>query len=532
MRRPPLEGPLPKTTGFISSNVLRRDDNDRPWRLLHLGSSSLYIPKQRRKFTTLALLEGAAVALFALTGMPLDEYLAVPIPPSSELSNLSNGRKPLNKRHDEFHLNPGNQVEPIEVLPPVIEKRDEIHSNPQLEEQTGCADRSLAAGKLLYSPSGSPVCHAEQMMQGGYRTYCKFGDLRLDPTKFSSAAVGGEKLVDVMGQKENDEYLTYRSGAFASPQKTSIPDVPREDLFFLNDVLDSIVVVGDREDLKKTCLSFVPGATLFIQRYEYVNLYHTMTDWWNTWTVYRQMESGQIASTVFLDAHPAGTLDVVWETMFGKFDRVNLRFRDSTCFESAYMIPAGYRSHLTQSYCAQPSAMDEFVDFVLQKFELQHIRKIPGRVVIIDRRPYISHPRSSLGHARSREIDNLEQMATWMTDEVPSMTSVNIIQLHNMTFRDQVQAVRESEILIGNHGAGLTHLVFTDNESLVVEFGRSVECFAMLATWKNKVLRRQLPQVDDAISRQFFDESLLPSLTEIYSTPWQQMLDVESLAHK
>jgi glycoprotein 2-beta-D-xylosyltransferase len=396
-----------------------------------------------------------------------------------------------------------------------LDDRHQVRTGQEQHEEELCRVPSFSNEKPY--PVRESGCFAE-MTYSGYRPYCRFRHLRLDPTKVASVAVGGERLEEVMGQKEGDEYLSYQPGAFVSLEKLSLPDVPRGRFHYLNDVLDTMEDAGNNaNELNATCSSFVPGATLLIQRYEYVNLYHTMTDWWNTWTVYRHLEADQKNTRiVFLDAHPAGNLDQVWTTLFGETYRVRKHFSSKTCFETALMVPAGYISHLMQWECTKPSLMDEFVDFVLEKFDLQSVTKIPGRVVIVDRKPYIAHPRSTMGHANDREIRNLEEVAKWIEDTMPEVTSVQILQLHNMTFKEQLLAVREAEILIANHGAGLTHLLFMDTETHVIEFGRALDFFGKLMSWKTRVSYYELPEVRFEISATYFASTLVPTLSKIY----------------
>ena len=55
-----------------------------------------------------------------------------------------------------------------------------------------------------------------------------------------------------------------------------------------------------------------------VQRYEYTNLYHTMTDWFNVFLMYLIFNLGPDSSNIlWLDRHPKGGLDETWKTLFG-----------------------------------------------------------------------------------------------------------------------------------------------------------------------------------------------------------------------
>lgn len=392
-------------------------------------------------------------------------------------------------------------------------------------------------------PIESDGCNAED----GTRPYCQFHNFLIDLSRVNSLSIGGESLVlsdnsnetrSVMGQAEDDEYLHYLHGAFQSftEQKAVFPtdqDLPT--FAYVNDVLNSLQVidVNDTSTFIWNCTRFFSGTTLFIQRYEYVNLYHTLTDWWNTWTVYRHLQPTEIANVavIFLDGHPAGNLDPVWTTLFGeslhlrRLDDSNYQAKQTAhlCFERAMLVPPGYISLLWPKQVPEgglydPRAhemMKDFVDFFLSKLKLTHVHKIPGRVVVIDRKPYLAHPRSQLVDDRS--LNNLPEVAEVLLQKIPNVTSVLVLQLHNMTFREQVEAVREAEVLVGVHGAGLTHLVFMDDASHVVEFQMNLDFFVHLAQCKSgQVTLHQIPFVSESVPDTFLDEFFLPTFAKIY----------------
>ena len=126
---------------------------------------------------------------------------------------------------------------------------------------------------------------------------------------------------------------------------------------------------------------------------------------------------------------------------------------------------------------------EEFSDFVLQKYNLQSIQPIRGNVVIIDRQPYISHPRSDVSkfHRQSSNNDVLKSAL----EKIPSV-KVQIARMETLSFGQQIKLVREAHVLIGIHGAALSHLMFMDkSKSHVLEFSpESSDFFQYLAEWK------------------------------------------------
>jgi glycoprotein 2-beta-D-xylosyltransferase len=340
--------------------------------------------------------------------------------------------------------------------------------------------------------------HGCQFNSDTQQMYCNFINLRID-NSLIKVAHGGEKLETVMGRNETDELPVYSKGAFSVPLKPTF-DVPveqRAGIHYLEDVLNNLVypTTGyNQGNGTSSCVETRNGTTLMITRYEYVNLYHTLTDWWNAFSVLlpEQVERREKVNILFLDGHAQGNLDGVWEEVFGAVEYVKQLPRHGVCFERAVFIPPGYTSSLfpdtggpynpARVRCPTPSIAEAFSSFFLQKYGLETVKPIPGRVVIIDRQPYISHPRSNPdGFQRKMNLGNLENSLRTYSNA----TSVEIVRFETMSHAEQVRTVREAHILIGNHGAGLSNLMFMDRNSSAVEFTTGfLMYFRYLAKWK------------------------------------------------
>ena len=339
--------------------------------------------------------------------------------------------------------------------------------------------------------------HGCQFNSDTHQMYCNFINLRVDSSLIYMAQ-GGEKLETVMGRNETDELPVYSKGAFSVRSKPSL-DVPvkqRIGMHYLEDVLNNLVYPTEHNqgNFSSSCVETRNGTTLMITRYEYVNLYHTLTDWWNAFSVLLpdQVERREKVNILFLDGHAHGNLDPVWEEVFGAVEYVKHLPGLGVCFERAVFIPPGYTSSLfpdagedftpARVRCPTPSIAEAFSGFFLKKYGLESVKPIPGRIVIIDRQPYISHPRSNPdGFQRKMNLENLENSLRTYSNA----TSVEIVRFETMTHAEQVRTVREAEILIGNHGAGLSNLMFMDRSSHVLEFTvDSLIYFRYLAEWK------------------------------------------------
>jgi hypothetical protein len=352
--------------------------------------------------------------------------------------------------------------------------------------------------------------HGCQVNTDTFLVYCNFENLRIDVTKITSDR-GGELLESVMGRDEGPEFPVYEKGAFSSNRrpKFEVPNEYRGNLHYMENVLNNMKYPTTTKKKKKnkpmmdmSCVETWSGTTLFLTRYEYVNLYHTMTDWWNAYFVMPPNDRTNVR-VVFLDAHAQGNLDPAWEQIFGKFTYVqHLPDEGGVCFEKAVFVPPGYISPLfpdmatLRLHCPLRRLAEEFSEHVLQSFGLQKVRRIPGKIVVIDRKPYVSHPRSKPA-SMGRVLLNLEELKRRLL-KVKHVTSVELVHLETMSFREQLATIGEAHILIGNHGAGLSHVLFMDQRSHLLEFSEDYkEFFIYLSEWKG-VQHTPIPLVESS----------------------------------
>jgi glycoprotein 2-beta-D-xylosyltransferase len=253
----------------------------------------------------------------------------------------------------------------------------------------------------------------------------------------------------------------------------------------------------NKGEFNSTCVETRKGTTLLLTRYEYVNLYHTLTDWWNAFFVLtpEQRSRKEKIRVLFLDGHAQGNLDPVWSEVYGPFEFVQHLTPGGVCLERAVLVPPGYMAPIfpdtgnqnadrePRIRCPRPILMERFCNFFLTAFGLEQLKLIPGKIVIIDRQPYISHPRSRGGRI-ARVLEGLDDLKERLL-KIRGVTGVEVVRFEGLPVREQVRIVREAHILIGNHGAGLTHLAFMDPNAHVLEFTVGyLEFFDYLAAWK------------------------------------------------
>eukprot|EP00525_Craspedostauros_australis_P001149 CAMPEP_0198126100 /NCGR_PEP_ID=MMETSP1442-20131203/44051_1 /TAXON_ID= /ORGANISM="Craspedostauros australis, Strain CCMP3328" /LENGTH=316 /DNA_ID=CAMNT_0043785819 /DNA_START=96 /DNA_END=1046 /DNA_ORIENTATION=+ len=212
----------------------------------------------------------------------------------------------------------------------------------------------------------------------------------------------------------------------------------------------------------------MPGITLFVHRYDPNNLYHAQLDWWNVYQMMQQVgledpaAANQKYRIIFLDKHGRKTMyDQVWKDLFGAANIIFWRnqLRQVTSFEHAYFVPPSYSNpiaanvhHSLQPYCPQPGQMQEFVNFALQRYKLQNTKQLLGRVVIL------RHP------AKSSDDPWEALRGELMMHRGSFLSSVQVVDANPLSFREQLELIREAHVMIVDHGVEMSQLIWMHEE--------------------------------------------------------------------
>jgi len=376
----------------------------------------------------------------------------------------------------------------------------------------------------------SPLQHSVAQVFGGCVTF--------DASKVTFERRGGENLADVEGQPEAVEYPTLADGWLVarptaeegpcsggavstglSPQQAALPDHLGP------------TVSGVRLALSVPCEPAAEDAAveplvLLVRRYEYVNLYHTLTDWFNA------MDAIQFAvaalglgfptgpvQVVFLDAHPAGSLDDVWTALFGKrplylAEAIDRGLRTT----NAVFVSPGYRSPITSAMQAgqmgetRSLSVQLFAEWMLLRHNLSLLSDVeahrvaaaavrlerglqapsalaflnalgegggadvlPRRwITVVFRGDYKPHPRSA--GRTSRKIANEQKLLTAIDAALATSAqlpgepwAVRGVHLESLSMREQLALFRSTTIMVSVHGAALSLVITMRPGTLLVE---------------------------------------------------------------
>ncbi|XAR56758.1 Glycoprotein 2-beta-D-xylosyltransferase [Bertholletia excelsa] len=354
---------------------------------------------------------------------------------------------------------------------------------------------------------------------------CEGGNVRMHPGKIKMS-IGGEKLEKVMGRGEDDELPEFEFGAFdvevsgESGHGQKLADSDFLDRYLqhgaigkhtMRALVDSIQLVGDRDF---QCSEWVEEPTLLVTRFEYANVFHTVTDWYSAYVASRVTGLPYRPNLVFVDGHCETQLEETWRAFFSSL-RYAKNFSDSVCLRHAILVPLGYETPLFKGLtedinCHGASAHDlwqkpddqrtarlhEFGEMIRAAFGFPVDRHrttkavLAHNVLFVRREDYVAHPRHG-GKVESR-LSNEKEVFDALRDWVASSTlecKINLINgsFAHMSMKEQIRAIQDASVIIGAHGAGLTHIVSATPKTVILEIISSEyrrPHFALIARWK------------------------------------------------
>ncbi|ERN18295.1 hypothetical protein AMTR_s00055p00165140 [Amborella trichopoda] len=369
-------------------------------------------------------------------------------------------------------------------------------------------------------------CHYNEALKS---SVCEGGLIRMIPQRIHMSN-GGESLETVIGREEEDELPTFEPGAFEveasdgafrqindGDRKIVNQDfldrfVPRGAIYIhtMRSLLDSIRV-ADSKDFN--CSELVEEPTLLITRFEYANLFHTVTDWYSAYVASRVTDLSHRPYLVFVDGHCKAPLEEAWKALFSSL-RYAKNFTDPVCFRHVILSPLGYETALFKGLsdnipCHGAPASDlmlnpdsdktarltEFGEFFRASFgfplnntKISH-SSLQQNVLFVRREDYLAHPRhgGKVEPRLSNEQEVFDTLKTWA--KAYNKCRVNIINglFAHMTVRDQVRAIQEASIIVGAHGAGLTHIIAARPGTVILEIISSMyrrPHFSLISQWR------------------------------------------------
>eukprot|EP01083_Nonionella_stella_P069447 185122_1 len=321
----------------------------------------------------------------------------------------------------------------------------------------------------MCQPPGDFVCLRNPVLSA---FYCRAGRLVVNRRKITVTR-GGGPIEDALGRSEFVEIPKYTRGAFGvSCQASSFPMNTFQR--YLKDVLGS-VRFNMRDDVCQDAI-YKQGTTAFITRYGYHNLCLEMHDWYNVFQVIRSRKlDPKSVNIVFLDGHPWSHIDIVWQKLFKSISYVG-QLPELSCFEEALFVHPIINSPLMEfeakfnlRECANSAYVQDFSDFAMRAFHVEPARRKTDnsviQVTVIRRKDYLGHPRKPT--EALRKMSNLDDMLASVQSR-PGL-HVQAVDMMDFTFAEQLEIVKNTDILVGVHGAGLAHAMWMGPGSVLIE---------------------------------------------------------------
>jgi len=247
------------------------------------------------------------------------------------------------------------------------------------------------------------------------------------------------------------------------------------------------------------------SVVLFVtrERGEHNNLYHSMTDFLNAFISLEMLRvRPQDVQVILLDAHGVGRYDEVWTKVFSKRGPV-LRAGDLKAdsavvrYSHAIFSPPGYTSILLSelrerntrcdisSQLLQAFAHHMLVNLGIIEDVLPRKRsKLAGSkllVAMISRKAYAGR-RVSRVMANEAEVFRAVQAHPLVLG-----ANATLVELSELSFSNQLRLMSQVDVLVGMHGAGLTHLLWLRPGAGVLELRPSPSLgwysYAHMAKW-------------------------------------------------
>ncbi len=219
------------------------------------------------------------------------------------------------------------------------------------------------------------------------------------------------------------------------------------------------------------CSQWIDHPIYFIRRSETGNLYHALTDmfmtWVNTYVTDTKIEDWQFL--IFDDKKDRPQFDYLWNAFQRK---PALRVKDFTgkgkiCFKRAIMAEDGFSSPLDQPVhavnCHSSALFTAFINFLMNKLNLPKPEKRTKPTITVILR------KDREGHAIMRQFKNEVEMLDALRANT-SDVEINALDLADLTLEEQIKLMQRTDILFGQHGAGLANLLFLPQHAVVLEF--------------------------------------------------------------
>ena len=248
-------------------------------------------------------------------------------------------------------------------------------SKPRTSKVDHAIDPS-SASQLFQLWKNTRLVTCDEKIEFYVNQFAHFQGMVIDRNHCTCDRKGKERISDVINQPEETEYYRYSTGCFqvscpVTPAYVFLKDNNHLNLWMkslanvptpspvqpaIETPQNDVISVGNNESKGRSDggvpdsnrpIAIEENFTIAVTRYEYANLYHTMTDWYNAFLlmVYFNRTTSD-TNILFVDAHPVGSLDPVWNRLFASSALLS-SLPMKTSFKNLVWNILGYNSFIT-----------------------------------------------------------------------------------------------------------------------------------------------------------------------------------------
>jgi glycoprotein 2-beta-D-xylosyltransferase len=277
----------------------------------------------------------------------------------------------------------------------------------------------------------------------------------------------------------------------------------------------------------------IEETTIAVYRQDYVNFYHTVTHLYTAYLLCRFLQRDpKSVRILFLDAHPKGNLDPLWSQLFHSYTRLGHLKNVSAIFyrELVWSQPQlESEIDVKQNRRIAPSFFFDFREHVLKQFNTnyqinQQLNCQSLNILFLVRHNYVAHPRNPSGKI-TRQLSNEKQILHDLKIRFSKYPNINFSSNHfeQLTIEEQLNTIVQTDLLIGMHGAGLTHVLFMKSNRALIELVTAPSTgihFDLISSMNNVKYHRCVildgaettsKMIYDCITKQLFE--MCPSMT-------------------
>ncbi|XP_052818794.1 uncharacterized protein LOC128244767 isoform X1 [Mya arenaria] len=307
--------------------------------------------------------------------------------------------------------------------------------------------------------------------------------------KVNQQPKGGEEVRKVLGQAE--ELETYQFGSnFWVCNFNKTENFGNTGDFYWN---NKITIKRQQSPLnvsKNTEKNYVVG----VRRQDYANLHNWVRNIYNIFLimVHFRLQPSEV-SILFLDGHPYTPLDNAWAKIFSEPVRVG-HLSEPVYYENFIWGFQENKGLITEFEAGNVPYLEEFRSFVLSRFDIpqqDHLDCSNLQLTLILRRNAIYHPRNAEGKV-TRKIFNEAEIVETLQKTFPT-ANVQVVLMEALPMKSQIEISSKTDIWIGMHGAGMSHVTFLPKHAAVLELFQKdfkVErpwfiCFQSITKWRD-----------------------------------------------